>query len=394
MSHNFEIRIISRSGSRLSTLEDALLANADLRIKRQLVIDLDEATIADSKHADVVILDLSEHWEKELQLLGKLRRKSDRAPTIVVGIDDDKQMLKSAMKAGARDFFAHPVPETELLNSILQLCQDAKQSEMNGTSISVVMHGKGGAGASFFAANIAHLLSIEGRKASTMLLDLNFLTGELPLYFDLSGGGDLRQAINYLEDMDELALEAFIMHHKSGLHLMASSGDPTDLGWGVNANNLSALVSMLSTKYEQLVIDLPNPTDSVSTPLMAQADRIFVVIQQTLMDLHCTKHLLSMLKTNNVPSNLITVVVNRFDSKNPVRYQDIRTALEGIKIECIPNDYKRVSESINTGVPLGEGWKNASVTRTIRDITYKILGKEKRTTGLLVPFRKLLGSRR
>ena len=393
MSGNYEIRIIGRSGSRLSLLEDALLGTGELKITRNLAVELDEQIIAEGAQADIVVIDLSEDWEKELQLLGNLRRKSDRAPTIVIGMDDDKRMLKMAMKAGARDFFAHPVPESELIDSIHQIGHEAKQSAIQGTSISVVMHGKGGAGASFFASNIAHILASERRKASTMLLDLNFVAGELPLYFDLRGGGDLRQAIDYFDNLDEIALQGFIMRHDSGVHVMASSGDPTSAGWSVNANNLNALVSMLSTSYEQLVIDLPNPADPVAATLLAQADRVFVVIQQNLMDLHCTQRLFSMLDYYTVPRDNVTVVVNRFEQKSPVRYQDIENALDGVEIECIPNDYKRVSESINTGVPLASRWSKARVTDAIREIVLQILGVEKKHTGVRGAFHKIVGGK-
>ncbi len=394
MSEIFNIEIIGRSGGRLSLLEDALLVSSQFRIKRRLIIDFEVNIFMESQNVDVIILDLSEEWEKELTRLGSLRRKSDHIPTVVIGDDDRRLMLKMAMKAGARDFYTHPVPGNELVDSVLQICQEKKQSNIPKTNISVVTHGKGGSGASFFASNIAHLLASERRRESTMLLDLNFITGELPLHFDLSGGSDLRQALEFVDSVDELALKAFTMCHNSGVHVMASNGEPIKAGWGVNAVNLDALISMVSTNYSQIIIDLPNPTEPYATDILVKANRIFVVIQQSLMDIHCTKHLLLTPEFNDVIRDNLTIVVNRFENRNAVRYQDIQAAFDGIKIEYIPNDYKRVSESINTGIPLAARWNKAPVTCALREVAFQLLGLEKKNISVMESFKKILGSKK
>lgn len=393
VSSNLEIKIIGRSGTRLTQIEDALLAASEFRVKRKLVVDLDSDSLAENDGVDAIILDLSDNWEKELQLLGSLRRKNDRSPTIVVGIDDDPQMLKMALKSGARDYYSHPISEVELVESILQVCEEQQLVETGAPSINVVMHGKGGAGASFFASNIAHMLASERRKEPTMLLDLNFLAGEIPLYFDLNGGGDLRQALDYIDSVDEVALQAYIMRHKSGVHVMASSGEPTEAGRNISEGSLSRLATILSSSYKQLVVDMPNPAEPAAMPLIVKADRVFIVIQQNLMDLHCTKRLITMLDFYAVSREKITIIINRFDLKNPVRYQDIQGALDGLNVACVPNDYKRVSESINAGVPLAERWSSAPVTRAIREVVHQILGQKEKPKTVFGAIRKLISSK-
>ncbi len=390
--HN-EIRIVGRSGTRLTLLEDILQSNSQYTIKRQLVVELDSESLAEARSADVLILDLSEKWQDELLLLAELKRKSDRAPTIVVGVDEQKQMIKMAMKAGACDFYAHPIPAVELIESINHICAEEKQFVRKESSISVVMHGKGGAGASFFASNFAHMLATEPRKPSTMLLDLNLLTGELPLYFDLTDGGDLRQAVEYIDNIDELALQAFIMKHHSGVELMSSSGQPSDTVWNVTTDKYSTLVAMLASNYEQIIIDLPNPTEPGAHAIVQQADRIFIVIQQNLMDLHSSKRLLTMLDFQAVSRDRVHIIINRYDKHNAVRFKDIEGALDGVHLHCVPNDYKRVSESINTGVPLGEKSRNAPITASIRKIAYQVLGFEQGATGVIGTLRRVLGGK-
>ncbi len=393
MTEHFDIRIIGRSGKHLGLLEDVLLSSSELQIKRKLIIDLAPQVLAESQGVDVVILDLSEDWKNELQQLARLRRSSDIAPTIVIGVEDNIEMLKMAMKAGARDFYAHPIPSTELVESTLQICREAKTSEITETNLSVVTNGKGGAGASFFASNIAHILASERRRESTMLLDLNLAAGELPLYFDLSGGNDLRQALEYIDNIDDMALKGFTMCHKSGVHLMASSGEATETSYDINSVNLDALISIIKSNYKQLIIDLPNPNEPFVTELLQTANQVFVVIQQNLIDIHCTKHLLATPPFSELNRKNITLVVNRFETRNPVRYQDIKASFNELEIQCIPNDYKRVSESINTGVPLAERWKKAPVTCAVRELACQILGVEKKPTNVLDNFWKALSAK-
>jgi pilus assembly protein CpaE len=78
-----------------------------------------------------------------------------------------------------------------------------------------------------------------------------------------------------------------------------------------------------------------------------------------------------------IPNDRIHVVVNRHDKNNPVDSAQIQAALKPGSLVEVPNDYRRVSESINLGVPLCESAKGAPITWAIVAIAEKLADRPK-----------------
>ncbi len=376
MSEKYEVKIISRSSTRLTCLEEIFSDTQEFVITRKLAVDDCPDLLGDGgEEGDALIIDLSDKWELELQTLAKYRRASDHVPMIIVGREGNMDMMRLAMKAGARDFYTHPAPVYELRDSVQQICEESRATVNRKTSgISVILNNKGGSGASLIASNISYILATERRKESTMLLDLDLQYGILPMYFDMKASGDLHQALDFIDSMDEMALQGYILKHESGVHLMASMIETSPAEWNANVTNVAKMIELLSKSYQQIVIDLPRYIDPIMTSVLERADTIFLVVQQGLADIHYAKQFFARLEFFSIPTEKVRVLVNRFETRNPVSYQDMQSSLPNVKIHCIPNDYKRVSESINHGIPLAERWQNAPITTSIREVAWDILG--------------------
>ncbi|MDO6460717.1 AAA family ATPase [Granulosicoccaceae sp. 1_MG-2023] len=373
----------------MSLIEDTLLTHPEFRVQRKLVVDFSKDAIADERTSDVLIADLSDNWEEELALLGSMRRASERAPLIVVSSEDSAEIIKAAMKAGARDFFTHPLPGDDLVAAIAAISGESKVRDVVPSSVTLVMNAKGGAGASTLAANIACLMSSTRRRDKTVLLDLDFAGAHQPLYFDLKGASDVREALSYVHSLDETALQGYTLEHSSGVHLLAATQDLAMYENTVSDTALAEFVSLLSMCYQQVVIDLPRPAEPNVLPLLQNADKLMIVMQQTLTDVQGAKRLLGYLDSAGVPRSRIRVVINRFENRHPVTHDDIESTLGDVEILSVPNDYKHVSTALNAGEPLVERTRNAPVTTAIRALTDNILGVRKKARrrffGILPP---------
>jgi pilus assembly protein CpaE len=96
-------------------------------------------------------------------------------------------------------------------------------------------------------------------------------------------------------------------------------------------------------------------------------DQVVLAIQQGITYLRDANRLRSILCDElGLAENRLIVAVNRFDTKNPVTLYDIEEALgQQSKILCVSNDYKRVRENVNLGVPLYEQGQGAAITKSV-----------------------------
>lgn len=328
---------------------------------------------------DVLVLDLSHVWEDELRALS-LRQGAQRPPLIAIGPGGNTRIMRMAMQAGARDFYTHPVPAEELLTAIHRTGQ--KNTALKG-SISAIINAKGGSGASFVACSLAQILAAEMQRR-VALVDLDLQFGSLPVYLDLKPQNGLIEALAAVDHLDPVALEGYMSKHPSGLHLLASMSEQIALPWNLSGKSLNQILDMATVVYEDLYVDLPRQLDPLTTTVLQRADRVLVVMQQSLAHLHDTKRMLRVLKDElAIPNERLQVIVNRYQEKSAVSLTDIREALQPGALLLVPNDFKRVAEAVNVGASLLDTERNAAITKSFVKLAAKLSGEERAKSGSL-----------
>jgi pilus assembly protein CpaE len=325
---------------------------------------------------DLLIINLSELWEEELKAVAK-HPPALRPPVVVIGPANDVQIMRKSMQAGARDFLTRPVPEQELAELIQQVAKDQKAAANgSGCQLTAVMNAKGGAGGTVLSCNLAHLMTTEA-KQKTMLLDLDIQFGVLPLYFDMHPQETLLSVLDRVEEIDPTALEGLVARHNSGLHLLGTMTDQLMLPNEILPDRLGLLIDLLVQGYQQVVVDLPRQIDLLTNLILERADRVMVVMQQSLTHIREVKRMLKVLTTDlGIPGEQITVVVNRYEAKSKIRLADVQEALGRIALEPIPNDFKHLENSINLGVPLRDASPHAVITRNLASLARKLSGTD------------------
>ncbi|MGH8584329.1 MAG: AAA family ATPase, partial [Gammaproteobacteria bacterium] len=326
----------------------------------------------------VLVLDLSGFWKEELHCLTQRARHDAHMEIIVIGSEADAEMLRLSMRAGAREFFGHPVARDDLCVAVRRLMRDTEGSTGKGKSgqLTAVINAKGGSGASFLSANVAHCITAK-LKLGVALLDLDLQFGALPLYFDMAPRESILTALSAADHLDSIALEGYMLKHKSGMRLLASSNDDLARPWDVPEENLTRLLMQAVHDYEHIFVDLPRQIDRLTSTTLEHANYVLVVLQQSVTHVRDAQRMVRiMTRELGVPRDRIHAVVNRYDKNSPVTVQDIAASTEAKMVHIVPNDYARVSEAINIGVPMGEAVPNAPITRAIEAIATEIAGHE------------------
>ena len=382
----FSILIASRSPDALTQLKTALsLMPVGVRINCRLISN----GHTDPLHGldtlpDLLIFRVGECWQAELESLCT-RSPEARVPMLVVSAEAPSQAMRLSMKAGARDFFPEPLEDGELLRVVDQLYRETKdqQSALN-THLTVVMNAKGGSGASLIATNLAHQLASEGKR-KVVLVDLDLQFGSLSHYLDLNPQRGIKQALENVEDLDNLALDAYLARHVSGLQVLSSESDRLLLSDEVSSEQLLQLFRLLAKDHQHLVVDLPRQIDLITTTVLEQADQVVLTLQQGITYLRDATRLIEVMRRDlDIPDHRILVVVNRYDKSSPITLTEVAKALKHQPILTVPNDFKHVSESLNNGMPLLEIARRAPISKALHGLSEEITGgKDKSGSGLL-----------
>jgi pilus assembly protein CpaE len=322
---------------------------------------------------DVLILVLGPNYQEELGAL-ESRPPALRPPTVVIGPEGDPEVMRLAMRAGARDFLTQPVSPEELQQTLHRIAQE-KSADLGEHRTIAVLNAKGGSGATFIACNLAYILAAQ-KKAKTALLDLDIQFGAQALYLDLQPVHDIVEALKAVDELDALALEGYMAKHRSSLHLLAAPADRLVLYDEVPPQSLDRLLALSSQSYSRIVIDMPRLLDGLSIMALERAYAVVVVMQQSLASIRDAKRLTAIMQRElEIPKERIVAVINRFESKNPISADNIRQALGQISLAFIPNDYGRVQAAADQGIPLYESAPSAPITRAFIQLANRLAGE-------------------
>ena len=314
---------------------------------------------------DIVFVRLSEqHWRQELDALEQ--RSSSGGPEIViVGEPNNGTAIRQAMRAGARDYLSDPLDDAELDETMKRITRDLYGSRSAQAAISAFINAGGGAGGSFLACNVAHIMAAASNLRVT-LIDLDLMFGNVAQYFDLETKRDLRQALEEVDHLDSIALDAYTVKHRSGLRILSAVDGSSGLFTDAPSDGFYSLLELLSGQCDQIIVDLPRHIDVLSAVALEKAEHIILVIQQSLSHVRSASRLLNILRLElGIPEERVIVVVNRFQKSAAVTQVDVEQTLNRKELIVIPNDYQNVIDSINAGIPMYEHSKGSRIATAL-----------------------------
>jgi pilus assembly protein CpaE len=395
MTHSLDVLLVARKKEPLEALEQHLrVAGASIRRQMNTNGHADPLHYVE-KLPDVLILHLSHLWREELEALAA-RHLERKTALIVVGASSDMGMMRLAMQAGARDLLPEPVVKNDLLIALERVKRERQtQSQAAHGTIAAFVNAQGGCGATLLACNVAHMLATESKKR-TALLDLGLQFGAAPLYLDLFPQRGVWQAMENLDGLDEVALEGYFCRHDSGLHVLSHGADEPIETRELSPAAVERLLDVALRAHDHLVVDLPRRVDGVLATVVQRSQQVVVVLQQSVTALRDATRLVQWLRAEGgVARDQLCIVVNRYDKNGSISTADIQKALGSNEPLLVPNDFRLVSECINSGTPLLDQARGAAITKAVMSLQTRLGGAATRPrSGVLArTFSNLLSGR-
>jgi len=344
----------------------------------------------DTRRADLLIYELGDQVENDFQLIESLKNVNLVGDVFLTAKNPAPEILMRAIKIGAKEFLAQPIDPNQIkqaFDAFRKKADEAKPKDVvKFGRILTLLGSKGGVGTTTLAVNLAVELAEEKRRNAVVLVDMNRLYGEIPLFLEIKPKYNLSEITKHINRLDPTFLMDILSKHHTGVYVLPSESYWKE-GEKTTPKIMERILSLLKRMFDFIVIDAGTSIDDTTVKAFEMSDLIFIISVLSLPCLSNTSKLLSSLKEIGYPQpERIRVIINRYIKQSELTLKD---AAEGIKKDIywtIPNDYRATMNAINQGLPLSSVASNSPIAKSLKDLAENIIGKketEKESRGKL-----------
>lgn len=289
---------------------------------------------------------------------------------VLVGTDLSQAFLLRAMRAGVREVLPAPASAEVVLATLRRQLRkravNTSATQQRG-EILAVLSCKGGSGATFVAANLAHLLTWGGNRR-VALIDLNLQFGDAAFFVTTEiPSSNVADVARNIDRLDYELLRSSMIHAAKGLWVLAAPEDPAQVA-DVTPEHVRQIVRMASKMFDCVVIDVGRSLTAVTLQALDLADRVYPVLQLTLPFIRDAKRLNGVFRSLDYGPQKIHWLVNRYEKSSQFTVDDLRKALAIDRVLTLPNHYEAVAASVNQGVPVEVIAPRSTIAHALREL--------------------------
>jgi pilus assembly protein CpaE len=336
------------------------------------------------KNYDLLILEIGEDLERDFDLVHSIQNSGMVQDFFLTSTRMEPEFLIRALRAGAREFISQPVNKQEFTAAVKKFLERKKFTDAGGRKpakmgkIIHVIGSKGGVGTTTVAVNLAaSLVRSSSNPASVVLVDMNSLFGEIPIFLNIQPEFNWAEVARNISRLDSHYLMSILSRHKNGLYILPS---PTGLdGMGVSTPEfIERILGLMKQAFDFIVIDGGQSLDEVSLKILEMSDFLCLIAILSLPCLTNVKRLLRTFESLGYPRNeQIRIIINRYHKKSLISLKDAESALDRKISGLIDNDYPTTMSAINQGKTLESVASGAEVTKNIRSLASGFVGLRK-----------------
>ena len=338
-----------------------------------------------ARKPNLLIFELSEDSEKEMEMIESLLKANEVGAVFLTASNADPEVLMRAIRVGAKEFFTQPInvgAVKQALQKFKEQQRDVtpKQENKSGKIISI-FGSKGGVGTTTVAVNLAISLLQEKKGLSVVLVDMNTLFGEVPLFLEMSPKFHWGEITKNIDRLDNTFLGNILTQHKSGIHVLPS---PAYLNGHVKPTPevMARLLHLMTKIYDYILVDTGQSTNDTSLRVVELSDTLLLITILSLPCLANTNRLIkSFLDLGYLGNGRIKVILNRYTKNNDISLKDAQAGINKELFWIIPNDFNTTMAAINNGKPLAEISSRAAITKSFEEMARTLHQPKNRQEG-------------
>ncbi len=367
-----------------------LLAGSTFAVAGEAGAGTEAVGLARETRPDAIVLSLEEPVARPLKFIETLTISSPETPVIVVSSLADKDYLRLAMVAGARDFVGHPLTEDELGKTIAtvvdtdrkrrSLSQDVLENGNRGELIAL-FSGKGGIGKTTIATNLAVAMAAEGKQKSRVaIVDLDTLLGDVAIMLDVTPERTVADLVPLMDKLDPELLRSFLHVHTSGIKVLCAPTRVED-SEALNPDRVRRILDVLARTFDYVVVDLPRTFDDRVVTTLDMANVVLLLTTYDVPALKSTKVCLDTMKGWRYPEDKLKLIVNHANRANGLAPGEAERALDYPIYWKVPSDYA-VAGASNQGKPFVQGQPTTKIAQNLAGLGAALMGATAQNRGL------------
>ncbi len=312
----------------------------------------EERTVRDAASTDLVVVDARADESSALATVERLRAGTSAVSILVVAVEAKPDLIIRAMRAGANEFLTWPLQEETFQDAIRRIAarhESLPAARKQATTLAF-FGAKGGAGVTTVAVNCGVELA-RLSKRPTVIVDLKPGLGEVTLFLGVRSRYTVVDAVDNLHRLDEQFLRELVARHKSGLEILAGSGN-FDRPGPADSGAIEEVFRLLGRQNDYILVDAGSQINACSIAALYGADVIYLVANPDVPSIRNAQRLLDRIAQLGACGDRVRILLNRAAEPFPIPLAQIESALGRPVEHMFPSDYKTVSTALNTGVPL------------------------------------------
>ena len=313
---------------------------------------------------DAVVVDIDHDSSHVLHDLSEVLHSHPEIYVVVVCSSFDKELVRRAMQAGARNFIERNNIATELSEVFQQLAKNNQRKKAGSSSVISIFSAGGGCGATTVTVNLAselHALLYQ----PVLAIDLDRYYGTLSIYLGIKSQYGIADVMNRKGLIDKHLIQSSAYSYMENFHVLVSpDGVNSHKEVSLEYENLPRVLEACRQLYRYTIIDAPRMPEKTMTKLANLSNIILIVFQLTVKDVNFAKSLVSSLTKSGISSKKILLLANRVKKRGPqVRLEDSIKVIGLDSYQMIRSDWRKAMKSVNHGQPLvqiagGSGLRN------------------------------------
>ena len=233
-------------------------------------------------HPDIVLTDVNMPVMDGIQLTEQLTQDLPSSPVIIMSVQGERDYLRRAMQAGAREFLIKPFSHDELVAAIrrvyaveqkkgtfLTRASEARRrrraADASGPGeVFVVFSAKGGVGKSIIAANLAVALARE-TDARVALVDLDLQFGDIGVMLNLNHSRSITDIVDAQDHLDAEVLDDVLATGPAGIRVLLAPIKP-ELADLVTPEHVRTVFTEMRKLCDFVVVDASSHLGEVDPP--------------------------------------------------------------------------------------------------------------------------------
>jgi pilus assembly protein CpaE len=276
-------------------------------------------------------------------------------PLIVVGNEMGAQLILTAMRAGAQDFIDRDANDREFRNVMLRHLagRSSGGKQERGRMVSILSATPCDENRDL-AVNIGCTLAAARPQDGVILVDLSLPASDMGISLGIDLQFRVCDAVKEIARLDRALLDGALARcPRSGLYVLPLSLYGDDEGWAVDMQDLRALLEMLQSLYEVVIVycgPFSRHEELIGLPNARSA--VFVACNQRFTSIKATGEILRTVRALRSSAAEPILAVHEFAPTLTPSFAEICTALGTQRAVLLPVRWAALADSVNRGLPL------------------------------------------